>query len=248
MSTTPLAQSLVRDQFETIFFSQVNFIKATLPRFREQHLGHIIVLTNIGGHLGTPTMSFYDAAIWALEGYCDSLAYEVAPFNIKVTIVQPNKEIQTLTSHLTFVPQIPAYEHSFEHAPSVRDMLTHVLNSHPDTVMPSPLPVEDVDESMSDDDPPRLDPDKGRGEMIHRYPKLPPEALDALVNETVHALTSIAGHENPPSRHIVGAEGATAVREKLKTVTEEMEDFVEASLAVDIADSEPHGEIHEEGS
>jgi hypothetical protein len=54
----------------------------------------------------------------------------------------------------------------------------------------------------------------------------------------VHALTAIGGHENPPARHIVGCEGAVAVKEKLKTVTEELEDFVEASLAVDIFESE----------
>lgn len=187
--------------------------------------------------MGTPGMSMYDAAIWALEGYCDSLAYEVAPFNIKVTIVQPSKEIQTLTSRLIFAPQIPAYEHSFDPAPSIRDMLTHVLNSHPDTVMPIVSP-EPAITPTSEEDSTSLEPELGRGDLIHRYPRLPASALDTLVTETLHALTSIAGHENPPSRHIVGAEAALAVREKLKTVTEEMEDFVDASLAVDIFETE----------
>lgn len=52
--------------------------------------------------------------------------------------------------------------------------------------------------------------------------------------ETVHAITAIGGHENPPARHIVGSEGAASVREKLKTVSEELEDFIECSCAVDI--------------
>lgn len=189
-------------------------------------------------------MSMYTAATWALEGFCDSLAYEIAPFNIKVTIVQPNKEIQSLTNRLIFAPQIPAYSHSFNPAPSIRDMLANVLNAHPDTAMPS-SPTESASASPPSRDSSASEPEVSRGEIVQRYPKLPPGAADKLVMETVHALTAIGGHENPPSRHIVGAEGAAAVKEKLKTVTEEMEDFVEASLAVDIFDSELKDEARE---
>ncbi|RFU71870.1 short chain dehydrogenase reductase family [Trichoderma arundinaceum] len=235
LSTNLATQSLARDQFETLFFSQVNFIKAALPQLRTQHTGHIMVLTSTGGHIGTPHMSMYTAATWALEGFCDSLAYEVAPFNIKVTIVQPNKEIQSLTNRITFAPQIPAYASSFAEAPSVREMLTNVLNSNPDTAVPA---NPDIDMSATSPDSVSLEPGEAVGEIFYRYPKLPPSSIDKLVNETIYALTAIGGHENPPSRHIVGTEGALAVKEKLKTVTEEMEDFVEASLAVDIFESE----------
>lgn len=58
---------------------------------------------------------------------------------------------------------------------------------------------------------------------------------ERLLAETVHALTAIGGHENPPSRHIVGAEGVASVKEKLKTMSEELDDFVEASNAVDVS-------------
>ncbi|TQS31475.1 hypothetical protein Golomagni_08242, partial [Golovinomyces magnicellulatus] len=235
LSTTAVTRNLVRDQFEAIYFSQVNFIKATLPQFRKQHTGHIMVLTSIGGHIGTPGMSMYTAATWALEGYCDSLAFEVAPFNIKVTIVQPNKEIQSLTNRLVFAPQIAAYSNNFYPAPTMRDMLTNVLNTDPDTAMPLP---NDMDEYAPSPASSSLDPDPGHGEIIHRYPKLSSLGIDKLVAETLYALTAIGGHENPPARHIVGAEGAIAVQEKLKTVTQEMEDFVDASLAVDIFQTE----------
>ncbi|GJC81957.1 retinol dehydrogenase 8 [Colletotrichum liriopes] len=211
-------------QFETIFFSQVNFIKAALPLLRSQHTGHIIILSSTGGHIGTPGMPIYTSAIWALEGFCDSLAYEIAPFNIKVTIVQPNKEIQSLTNKIIFAPQLPWYDSEINPAPSIRDMLGNVLNMNPETAVPDPNETDEVQV---------------------RYPKLPPSATDRLVLETVHALTAIGGHENPPARHIVGFEGATAVKEKLKTVTEELEDFVDASLAVDIFDSELKAEAKE---
>ena len=255
LSTTPVARNLVREQFETVFFSQVNFIKAALPVLRAQHTGHIIVLTSIGGHIATPGMSMYAAATWGLEGFCDSLAYEVAPFNIKVTIVQPSQEIQNLTNRLVFAPPIPAYDNAFDPAPNIRDIFANVLNSDPETAVP-PLsstpapavrrapPAESVISMESDLDM-NLEPDPGRGEVFQRYPRLPAAAVDRLLAETVHALTAIGGHENPPARHIVGSEGATAVREKLKTVSEELEDFVNASLAVDIFESELKDEARE---
>jgi hypothetical protein len=184
-----------------------------------------MILTSIGGHIGTPWMPMYTAATWALEGYCDSLAYEIAPFNIKVTIVQPNKEIQSLTNKVVFAPQMPCYDAEINPAPSMREILGNVLNANPDTA------IEQSEEAIQ-----------------YRYPQLPAAAYDKLVMETVHALTAIGGHENPPARHIVGFEGAVAVKEKLKTVTEELEDFVEASLAVDIFESELKAEARQGGS
>ena len=162
----------------------------------------------------------YSAATWALEGYCDSLAYEIAPFNIKLTIVQPNKEIPVLTNKITFAPQLPQYERQNNPAPGLRDILTNVMNSNPET---------------------RITEAKGKNKeigIVSRYPSLPSEARDKLVLETVHALAAIGGHENPPARHIVGYEGVNSVKEKLKTVSEELEDFVEVSCAVDIFKSD----------
>lgn len=216
LSTTSATRNLVQDQFETIYFSQVNFIKATLPILREKHTGHIVVLTNVSGHIATPGMPMYSASIWALEGFCDSLAYEIAPFNIKLTIVQPNKEIAVLANKIIFAPQLPQYEAQHNPAPGLRDILTNVVNMHPET---------------------RIQ-EKDSHKIVSRYPQISAEAKDRLVMETVHALTAIGGHENPPARHIVGYEGVTAVKEKLKTVSEELEDFIEVSCAVDIFKSD----------
>lgn len=167
-------------------------------------------------------MAMYSAATWAIEGYCDSLAYEIAPFNIKLTIVQPNKEIAVLTNKITFAPQLPQYDSANNPAPGLRDILTNVVNNHPDTRIGAG--------DLKDKD--------GKEAIVSRYPRLPSEAKDRLVLETVHALTAIGGHENPPARHIVGYEGVASVKEKLKTVSEELEDFVEVSCAVDIFKSD----------
>ncbi|KAF4630312.1 hypothetical protein G7Y89_g7823 [Cudoniella acicularis] len=226
LGTCLATQSLVREQFEVIYFGQVNFIKATLPHLRKRHNGHIMILTGITGHIGTPGMPMYSAATWALEGFCDSLAYEIAPFNIKLTIVQPNKEIAVLTNKIIFAPQLPQYESHNNPAPGLRDILTNVVNMHPDTRI-------DPNEKEKGVDP--------KNRIISRFPRLPGPPNDArerLVMETVHALTAIGGHENPPARHIVGYEGVASVKEKLKTVSEELEDFVEVSCAVDIFKSD----------
>jgi hypothetical protein len=70
--------------------------------------------------------------------------------------------------------------------------------------------------------------------------------MEMLVEEAVYAITAIGGHENPPSRHIVGQEGVASVKEKLKTVSEEMEDFIQASFAVDYAADGDHGPSKED--
>ena len=84
--------------------------------------------------------------------------------------------------------------------------------------------------SVSHDTGPNL---LSRSDVVSLFPPLSAGHTEKLVAETVHALTAIGGHENPPARHIVGHEGVASVKEKLKTVSEELEDFVEVSTAVD---------------
>lgn len=69
------------------------------------------------------------------------------------------------------------------------------------------------------------------------YPPLSAAHVEVLIAETVHTITAIGGHKNPPSRHIIGQEGVAAVKEKLKTVSEELEDFIQSSFSVNIVSS-----------
>lgn len=173
-------------------------------------------------------MPMYCASTWALEGFCDSLAYEIAPFNIKVTIVQPNKEITLLTNKIVFAPQLPQYESQNNPAPGLRDILTNVVNLHSETKITTNAGASGSGSETASE----------KKTIVSRYPRLPSDVKDRLVLETVHAITAIGGHENPPARHIVGFEGVASVKEKLKTVSEELEDFVEVSCAVDIFSSD----------
>jgi short-subunit dehydrogenase len=56
---------------------------------RDQRGGRIVLVSSIGGVIGIPFQAFYSASKFALEGYGESLAYEVAPFGIHVTLLQP---------------------------------------------------------------------------------------------------------------------------------------------------------------
>jgi NAD(P)-dependent dehydrogenase (short-subunit alcohol dehydrogenase family) len=78
-----------RDQIETNLFGVVNVTRAALPVMRRQRSGHIIQISSVGGRTGTPGLSAYQAAKWAVGGFTEVLAREVGPLGIKVTAVEP---------------------------------------------------------------------------------------------------------------------------------------------------------------
>src|ERR1700734_1541910 len=112
---------------------------------RNKTNGHIIVLGGITGHLGTPGLGMYCASNWALEGLCDSIAYEIAPFNVKITIVQASIEIGILTNKITSAPPLAAYSSDFNNAPLFRGILDGLLNRLPGIKAQYPQsPTEEV--------------------------------------------------------------------------------------------------------
>jgi NAD(P)-dependent dehydrogenase (short-subunit alcohol dehydrogenase family) len=84
-----LGEADVRDQLETNFFGALWVTQAALPIMREQGSGHIIQVSSIGGISAFPIVGAYHASKWALEGLSQSLAQEVAPFGIHVTLIEP---------------------------------------------------------------------------------------------------------------------------------------------------------------
>ncbi|NTX34926.1 MULTISPECIES: oxidoreductase [unclassified Myxococcus] len=78
-----------REQFETNFFGMMHVTRAALPVLRAQQDGHIIQVSSIGGRRGSPGLASYQSAKWAMEGFSEVLAQEVAPLGIRVTLVEP---------------------------------------------------------------------------------------------------------------------------------------------------------------
>lgn len=78
-----------RAQVDTNFLGVVYVSKAVLPILRQQGSGHIFQVSSLGGRLASPGLSAYQASKWAVGGFSTSLAQEVAPFGIKVTVLEP---------------------------------------------------------------------------------------------------------------------------------------------------------------
>jgi NAD(P)-dependent dehydrogenase (short-subunit alcohol dehydrogenase family) len=79
----------IRAQIETNLFGVINVTRAALPVMRQQRTGHIIHISSVGGRTGTPGLSAYQAAKWAVGGFTEVLAQEVAHLGIKVTALEP---------------------------------------------------------------------------------------------------------------------------------------------------------------
>lgn len=67
----------------------IQMIRSVIPQMRKQAGGRIIQISSYGGQVAYPGNSMYHAAKFGIEGFCESVAQEVAPFNIGVTIIEP---------------------------------------------------------------------------------------------------------------------------------------------------------------
>jgi NAD(P)-dependent dehydrogenase (short-subunit alcohol dehydrogenase family) len=74
---------------DTCFYGVVYTTRAAIPVMRKQKSGHIFQVSSVGGRLGVPGNTPYHAAKWAVGGFSDSLAVEVAPFGVKVCTLEP---------------------------------------------------------------------------------------------------------------------------------------------------------------
>jgi NAD(P)-dependent dehydrogenase (short-subunit alcohol dehydrogenase family) len=83
------SQAETRAVFEANFLGALYLTQAFLPLFRQQKSGHIMQISSHGGFKAFPGFGIYNASKFALEGFSEALALELAPLGIKVTIVEP---------------------------------------------------------------------------------------------------------------------------------------------------------------
>jgi NAD(P)-dependent dehydrogenase (short-subunit alcohol dehydrogenase family) len=84
-----LPDSELRRVMETNFFGVLELTRALLPTFRAQRSGRIVVVSSESAFAGQPANSIYCASKWAVEGWAESIAFEVSPYGIDVALIEP---------------------------------------------------------------------------------------------------------------------------------------------------------------
>ncbi len=79
----------IRKQFDTNFFGVCEVTRAVLPHFRKNRSGRVINISSVGGRTTIPLYSLYHASKFAVEGFTESLRFELEPLGISVHLVEP---------------------------------------------------------------------------------------------------------------------------------------------------------------
>jgi NAD(P)-dependent dehydrogenase (short-subunit alcohol dehydrogenase family) len=124
-----LSEPEIRRLFEVNVFGVMAVTRAVLPHMRAAHRGRIVIISSAGGRIAAMTLSGYCAGKFALEGFGESLALEVAPLGVHVSLVEPGP---VMTPHFTVHrgraraavdPQSPYYAWFVQHERMVDGVL-----------------------------------------------------------------------------------------------------------------------------
>ncbi|WP_433710904.1 SDR family NAD(P)-dependent oxidoreductase [Nocardia sp. CA-084685] len=169
-----LTEAEIRAQMDTNFYGALWVSQAAVPHLRKQGSGHIVQISTVGAVGSLPLFSMYNASKWALEGFGASLADELRPFGIHVTLAQLGGfDTDWAKSSMKFATALPAYD----------DLRTGILGmpNYPDPT--APPPETDID-----------------GEWVEAPPEVAATELIALVNMPNPPVRKVIG---PGAHHMV---------------------------------------------
>ncbi|KAI1919020.1 1,2-dihydroxy-3-keto-5-methylthiopentene dioxygenase [Ophidiomyces ophidiicola] len=199
----------IRNQFETNFMGTLNIVQCSLPHFRQRTAGRYLIFSSTSGALGVPGLGPYCASKYAVEGLIESMLYEIDCFNIKGTLVEPG---HIRRDDFDSLPGIPV----------------------PENYLSSPLPafghflVKPAGPAYNGQNAPAA-----HAKRVIQWlgDKQPTSAVKAA--ELVWQL----GHcSYPPLRLLLGSYAVESIRDRLKCITEEIEDWKHLSF--------PPSELH----
>ena len=129
-------------QMDVNFRSPMELIRLVLPGMREKRAGRIISVSSVGGMMAMPTMAAYSASKFALEGAHESLWYEVRPWGVHVSLVQPGFIDSDGFQKVRYTPQSDRSEHELaepyhEHYVTMAPFIARLMRrsrSTPDSV------------------------------------------------------------------------------------------------------------------
>jgi len=132
---------------DTNFYGVVNVTRAALPIMRKQKSGCILQISSLGGRLALPGSTAYHAAKWAVGGFTESLAQEVAPFGVKVCALEPGgmRTNWGIRAHQDVPELLPDYEPSVGAIVKALHSLWGQENSDPGKVAQIILRLADSD-------------------------------------------------------------------------------------------------------
>jgi NAD(P)-dependent dehydrogenase (short-subunit alcohol dehydrogenase family) len=100
----------IRQVVDTNLIGSISVIRAALPHLRAQGHGRILQISTAGGQTAYPNFGFYHASKWGIEGFCQTVAQEIAPFGIGLTIVEPGASPTGFGAALATAPIMPEYD------------------------------------------------------------------------------------------------------------------------------------------
>lgn len=113
-----------RELFEVNAFGVFNVIRAILPHFRSRRSGTILNISSAVALVPMPLLSLYTATKCAIEGFSESLAFELAPFGIRVKVLEPGAALTGITSRVfdefQKLPKIADYEPVINHITGIQ--------------------------------------------------------------------------------------------------------------------------------
>ena len=112
-----LSDEQVTHLIATNLLGPISLIRASLPHLRAQGGGRVIQISSYGGQVAFPGNSLYHATKWGVEGFCESVAQEVASFGIGLTIVEPGgARTEFRYGSAQVAKPLPAYDGTPAHA------------------------------------------------------------------------------------------------------------------------------------
>ncbi|KAF7117539.1 hypothetical protein CNMCM5793_006561 [Aspergillus hiratsukae] len=211
----------IRDQFETNFTGTLNMIQLSLPHFRERGAGRYLIFSSTSGALGVPGLGPYCASKYAVEGLMESMLYEVDSFNIKGTLVEPGHMRRDDVGDLVSDPA----------KATAAAAIVGANNGHEkEQNLASPLPLYGhffVKQPSEPYNSPTAPAAHAKRMLMWLGDKQPASAVKAA-----HLVWQLGHCSYPPLRLILGTYAVESIRDRLKCIIEEIEDWKYLSFPV----------------